>query len=107
MLLLSRATTKILLSSSSTKEITARTSGRSVLSTTASSAVLMFLQQSERNLSSSAEDHLSGEISKLMNVAAQENYFNFENYFRYSGRTQKQMQEHVRENFVKRQSFQR
>ena len=27
--------------------------------------------------------------------------------FRYSGRTQKQMQEHVRENFVKRQSFQR
>ena len=26
---------------------------------------------------------------------------------RYSGRTQKQMQEHVRENFVKRQSFQR
>jgi len=27
--------------------------------------------------------------------------------FRYSGRTQKQVQEHVRENFVKRQSFQR
>merc|ERR1719210_366947 len=27
--------------------------------------------------------------------------------FRYSGRTQKQMQEYVRENFVKRQSFQR
>ena len=27
--------------------------------------------------------------------------------FRYSGRTQKQMQDFVRENFVKRQSFQR
>ena len=27
--------------------------------------------------------------------------------FRYSGKTQKQMQEYVRENFVKRQSFQR
>ena len=26
---------------------------------------------------------------------------------RFSGRTQKQVQEHVRENFVKRQSFQR
>ncbi len=28
-------------------------------------------------------------------------------FFRYSGKTQKQMQEYVRENFVKRQSFQR
>ena len=27
--------------------------------------------------------------------------------YRYSGRTQKQMQDFVRENFVKRQSFQR
>ena len=28
-------------------------------------------------------------------------------FYRYSGKTQKQMQEYVRENFVKRQSFQR
>ena len=28
-------------------------------------------------------------------------------HFRYSGKTQKQMQEFVRDNFVKRQSFQR
>ncbi len=28
-------------------------------------------------------------------------------FFRYSGKTQTQMQEFVRENFVKRQSFQR
>ena len=37
-----------------------------------------------------------------------QNYLSFNQIkFRYSGRTQKQMQEHVRENFVKRQSFQR